>query len=214
MTYSTWTSMFRRAMSSRRSLLFFDQDDGPAEEWPIIGMGYHWDCSPCEPPTMECVPAESLFVHEAGYHHVIWGDGGMTVATTADLADDSQADAVDKKGCEDVDREDLSVQRFSVRHGRFWDLHAWFGPSGETTFAIEGPYERRRDAPDRIAIEGRAFFQPTCECTDPGPCGASRGHNGLASPSSPPNHWKGSSRARLAASIPYRAFRPSSMRSS
>lgn len=73
------------------SLLFFDQTEGPIEDWKLIGMGYHFDYQPCQRPTVSCMESRDFFVHEAGYHKIVLGDGGMTIATPEDLVDGSGA---------------------------------------------------------------------------------------------------------------------------
>src|SRR5690606_6389202 len=112
-------------------------------------------------------------VHEAGYHHVPIGDGGMTAATDDDLRDDAVSVSVDAEGCEPVYAEDLQVRFGRIRHGRSWVVHAWLPPDeGEVVVAVEDPWQRWKDAPRRVQVDGGVFFEQTsrpCPCAGPPP---------------------------------------------
>ena len=157
----------------RPNLLFFDQKDGPRDTWEVIGFGYGFDYTPCVPPVVGCIPQHEWMVHEAGYHRVPLGDGGMTLATDDDLSRVSVSDSVDPFGCEPVYYEDLSQRVSQVRHGRMWSVHAWIPPEGgEPVIADTDPWARWRNAPDRVAMDEGTFFHPSvdeCDCEVPEP---------------------------------------------
>lgn len=150
------------------SLLFFDQGPGALDTWPLIGVGYHFDYEPCVRPDIPCFEDEDFFVHEAGYHRVLIGGGGMTLATSEDLTEGT----VDPYGCEDIDDDDLRRHFNTVKHGRAWDLHVWLASDdGPATLAVTDPEERWTDAPSPITIDAAAFFVPddaACACPQGG----------------------------------------------
>lgn len=158
-----------RGATAEPSLLFFDREGEDPEGWPLIGMGYHFDFEPCERPTLECADPTDFFVHEAGYHRVPFGDGGMDVATADDVRPGTTLDA---DACEIVRTEDLQPRVGSVRHGRAWVTHVWFPPDGEDgppLWAALDPWERWTDATVRSTADGEAFFeQGSCACDDSG----------------------------------------------
>jgi len=156
----------------RPNLLFFDRTDGVRDEWPLIGFGYTTDYLPCESPAF-CSAELSWEVHEAGYHRVIAGDGGMTLATSDDLIEGAASAAVDADGCEPVWLEDLEIHGGTVRHGRMWTVHVWIDPEGgPPVVARTDPWRRWEDAPDRVSVDADAFFVPNpeaCDCDYGGP---------------------------------------------
>ena len=149
------------------SLLFYDQTDGPDAEWTLVGMGYHYPFEPCTRPNLDCVSPGDFRVHEAGYHHVPFGDGGMEIATAADLRDGV---VLDPEACTPVYDEDLEHRLGQIRHGRSWVAHLWLDPDGgPPVVALTDPWERWADAPDRVRIEDEVFLEQTptlCDCTD------------------------------------------------
>lgn len=158
------------------SLLFFDQTDGPPSEWPLVGMGYHYLFLPCRRPNLDCTASESFWVHEAGYHHVPLGDGGMHVATDDDLRGGA---SLDEAVCNIVRDEDLKPRLGFIRHGRAWTAHLWLDPEGGApVFALEDPWERWTDATERVFIEPEVFLQQDpslCDCATPAPAPRSTG---------------------------------------
>lgn len=153
------------------NLLFFDQTDGPQSTWPLIGFGYSTDYVPCQVPQVACIEEGEWLVHEAGYHRVLLGDGGMTLADDDDLRNNAVSDAVDPQGCEPVYPEDLRIHRGTVRHGRVWTVHVWISPDGEETLISNtDPWVRWEDAPDPVYVDPEAFFTPDyseCDCIVP-----------------------------------------------
>lgn len=149
------------------SLLFYDQTDSPESEWTLIGMGYHYPFEPCTRPNLDCVSPGSFRVHEAGYHHVPLGDGGMEIATGADLHDGL---VLDPEACTAIYDEDLAHRVGQIRHGRSWVVHVWLDPEGgPPAVELTDPWERWRDAPDRVAVDDGVFLEqvPTlCDCTE------------------------------------------------
>ncbi|MEZ4238400.1 MAG: hypothetical protein R3F59_20060 [Myxococcota bacterium] len=150
------------------SLLFFDQTDGPPSEWPIIGAGYHYRFTPCVRPDLDCIRSKWFRVHEAGYHHVPFGDGGMQLATPDDLRNGA---VMDEAACEPITDDDLAPKLGMVRHGRSWVVHVWFDPDGgRPAVSIEDPWARWEDAPDSVAIDEEVFVEQdaaACDCTSP-----------------------------------------------
>lgn len=148
------------------SLLFFDQQGDDWREWPLIGVGYHFHFDPCFEPGMSCATGE-FFIHEAGYHHAILGDGGMTLATDDMLKDESLT--VDAAGCSHIDAEDMTRRYGTIRHGRSWVTHLWLPPTDDELpmFGITDPWERWRDDPKRVVVDSRAFYyqdRAACDC--------------------------------------------------
>ena len=144
------------------SLLFFDQTEDPVDDWPLIGAGYHYPYTPCEHPELECIARWDWLVHEAGYHHSIAGDGGMTLAT-----DEDSEVPIDPEGCNAVGHHDLRARLNTVRHGRSWVVHLWLDPDPEGTpeLAVTDPWERWLDNPGKsVAIDPAAFYEPSCAC--------------------------------------------------
>jgi hypothetical protein len=152
------------------SLLFFDETDGPPSEWPLIGTGYHYLFQPCRRPDLDCVAPESFWVHEAGYHHVPLGDGGMHAATEGDLRDGL---LLDPELCDPIYDDDLRPKLGMIRHGRSWVVHLWLDPEGgEPSLALEDPWRRWEDAPSGVLIEDQVFLEQDpsrCDCTAPPP---------------------------------------------
>ena len=149
------------------SLLFFDQDGEDESDWPLIGMGFFYDFDPCIRPKLDCADPSDFFVHEAGYHRLPIGDGGMDVAVEADLRADVPWES---EGCELLEKADLRTRIGTFAHGRTWVTHVWFPPDGEDAdpvWASEDPWMRWTDAADRAEIEGRPFYsQGVCDCPD------------------------------------------------
>lgn len=151
--------------AARPSLLFFDQSSDDPDDWPLIGMGYFFPFAPCERPELECALPEDFFVHEAGYHLVPIGDGGMRVATQDDMR---EGVTLDPEGCLPVEGPDLRTRIGSFKHGRNWVTHVWFPPDGTDEVPIwqnTDPWERWKDATDRGTIDGTLFYsQGSCDC--------------------------------------------------
>jgi hypothetical protein len=153
------------------SLLFFQKTDGPQQEWPLIGVGYHRAFVPCAPPVLDddgqSIAADSWYIHEAGWHHVPIGDGGFTPATAADVQDGV---TFDEAGCTDLTADDLrNSQPFFVAHGRAWTVHVWLDGGSCPVVALTDPFGRT-DCVQRggcggdvcepsLDVVGRAFFQ-------------------------------------------------------
>jgi hypothetical protein len=154
------------------SLLFFQKTDGPQDEWPLIGVGYHRPFTPCAVPTLDddgrSIDVDDWFVHEAGWHHVPAGDGGFTPATAADV---QEGVVLDHAGCFDVSADDLrDVRPLFVRHGRAWTVHVWFADDRCPVVELADPYERTECVTARgcggearcepsLDVKGRAFFR-------------------------------------------------------
>lgn len=155
--------------ADRPSLLFFDQQGDDPDDWPLIGMGYFYPFDPCERPDLQCATHSDFFVHEAGYHLVPIGDGGMRVATQDDMR---EGVTLDPEGCLPVEADALRTRIGSFRHGRNWVTHVWFPPEGEDAVPVwqnTDPWERWKDATDRGTIDGTLFYsQGDCACaTEP-----------------------------------------------
>lgn len=163
----------------RPTLLFFDQTDDPQDRWPLIGFGYHDHYHPCVQPPVDGIAADAWLLHEAGYHHVPLGSGGMTAATDADLRQDAVSSSVDAKGCEPVYAEDLKRKTGTVRHGRAWTVHAWLSPDADSTqLMATDPWERWTDAPKRVEADDALFVYPDnagCGCEIEAPRGGCSG---------------------------------------
>jgi len=167
------------------NLLAIDRTLDGWRDWPVIGFGYPINFDPCNKPMIdECVPDDAWFIHEAGYHHSLIGDGGMTLADDNHLCRFTpgwiqlgclgaprDVTTVDHGvGCEDIDMGDLETHINRIRHGRFWDLHVWFDPEGgPPVAAIDDPFKRWRNAPlgSRIELDPLTFFyQDEEECRE------------------------------------------------
>ncbi len=154
--------LFASGSATYPSMLFFDQTEDKPDTWPLIGVGYHYDYTPCNKPELACVDPDEFFVHEAGYHRIFPGqDGGMDTVTQDDI--DQPLDA-----CTEISHEDLDPRILRIRHGRVWDLHIWFDPEGGLPEAgIQDPWRRWKDAPDPVQIDD-SFFRPDAqECGCP-----------------------------------------------
>ena len=86
----------------------------------------------------------------------------MTVATDDDLVGEG---TVDDEGCVNIEEADLETHFNAVKHGRAWVVHLWIDPEGGAPVsAIEDPWRRWEDAPDRVAADESGFFVAKCGC--------------------------------------------------
>jgi hypothetical protein len=84
--------------------------------YTLIGWGYTSLYRPGEIPFFFCFPAESWFVHEAGWHT----PDGLFDATPPPESTRGAADAP----------ESSPVPGIGAWHTRFWDIHLWVNRAG------------------------------------------------------------------------------------
>lgn len=164
------------------TLLFFEKIDAlDADDWPLIGFGYHVDWSDdegmggCVRPEADCTTADefvkSFIVHEAGYHI----DGFMCVDD-----DDIQSGhgTPDADYCDRIDTDDVKdpniicigceAEGVGAKHGRAWTMHVWIHPGWRyPLIAEEDPWGRDNGNGWEFSVESRAFgAQGDCDCED------------------------------------------------
>jgi len=108
---------------------------------------------------MRDIPAETWWIHEAGYHHSP-GDGGFISATDDNLkrAAIDAGKSIDRQGCFGISRSDLKTNALDVKHGRLWTVHVWFEPgTRRPTIALTDPWCRQSD--HAVTIPSRAFYE-------------------------------------------------------
>ena len=162
------------------TLLFFEKVDAlNADDWPLIGFGYHVGWSDdegmggCVRPVADCTTSDELvksfLVHEAGYHI-----DGFDPVDDDDLK--SGRGVVDANYCNVIDKDDVQdpdlicigcdAEGVGAKHGRAWTMHVWIHPTFKYPLITgDDPWARDNGNGWEYPVEARSFgAQGNCGC--------------------------------------------------
>jgi hypothetical protein len=116
------------------------------DPYTLVGWAHGTAFDPAQQPTMECVPFEEWFIHEAGWHPF---DGGFV--RTPPAGDIDTGVPVPPL---------VPVGPLGFWHPRLWDLHMWLGDDGPPSISILHPGAADGFPPGDAFPDG-TFFLPT-----------------------------------------------------